>query len=80
ARLVLQAEATDPDCRAIPIVPIALRYDPGVYPGANIYIHISAPLYTQDYRQETEKQTAQALTQALQANLLQGLEATQLPA
>lgn len=76
ARLVLQAEATDPRSRDIPIVPIALRYDPGASAGATILVHIGSPLYTQPYRQGNDKQTAQVLTQALEASLLTGLEAT----
>jgi len=76
ARLVLQAEATDPHSRTIPIIPIALRYDPGAYVGATVFVHISSPLYTQPYRQKNDKQTAQVLTQALQAALLAGLETT----
>lgn len=74
ARLVLQAEATAPNPLSIPIVPIALRYDPGAYPGASIFIHISSPLYTKAYQQENDKQTAQALTQALETTLIKGLE------
>jgi 1-acyl-sn-glycerol-3-phosphate acyltransferase len=73
ARLVLQAEAMTPEGLAIPIVPIALRYEPGAYQGARIFIHISPPLYTHQYRQENDKQTALALTQALQDALLNGL-------
>jgi len=76
ARLVLQAEATDPDLRSIPIVPIALRYEPGAYLGATVFIQIHSPLYTQQYRQANDKQTAQAVTQALQVALLAGLETT----
>ncbi len=74
ARLVLQAEASTPEGLAIPIVPIALRYDPGAYQGAKIFINVSPPLYAQDYRQENDKQTALALTQALQLALIKGLE------
>lgn len=74
ARLVLQAEAKIPEGVAIPIVPIAIRYDPGANPCANILINISSPLYSHAYRQENDKQTAVALTQALQDSLLQGLE------
>src|ERR671933_2836307 len=74
ARLVLQAEAIKPEGLAIPIVPIAIRYDPGAYLCANILINISSPLYSHDYRQENDKQTAIALTQALQNALLRGLE------
>ncbi len=75
ARLVLQAEAMTPDW-SIPIVPIALRYEPGADPRARIFIHISPPLYAQEYRQQNDKQTAVALTQALEAALLKGLENT----
>lgn len=76
ARLVLQAEAQSPEELKIPIIAIALRYDPGAYPRARVFIHISPPLYTQEYRKENDKQTAFALTQALQAALLKGLENT----
>lgn len=76
ARLVLQAEAKEDV--PIPIVPIAIRYDPGAYPCAKIFIHINPPLYSQEYRQENDKHTAIALTQALQEALLNGLENTNL--
>ncbi len=75
ARLVLQAETMTPDW-AIPIVPIALRYEPAADPRARIFIHISPPLYAQEYRQQNDKQTAVALTQALEAALIKGLENT----
>ncbi|HEY9596979.1 MAG TPA: lysophospholipid acyltransferase family protein [Cyanophyceae cyanobacterium] len=74
ARLVLQAEGMSSQALIVPIVPIALHYEPGAYFRAKVIINIGSPLYTQDYRQETDKQTAIALTQALQASLLQGLE------
>lgn len=76
ARLVLQAESLAKDPLTIPIIPIALRYDPGAYQGAKIFIYISPPLYTQEYCQNSDKQTAVVLTQALQESLLKGLEAT----
>lgn len=76
ARLVLQAESTASEPLNIPIVPIALRYDPGAYQGAKVFINISSPLYAREYRQDNDKQTALALTQALQAALLDGLEKT----
>lgn len=76
ARLVLQAEASAPVSLAIPIVPIALRYEPGADRGASVLINISPPLYTKAYRQGNDKQTAQALTQALESALIKGLEAT----
>lgn len=80
ARLVVQAEATAPAPLAplnIPIVPIALRYHPGPCRGADIFIHISPPLYTRQYQQGNERQTAQALTKALQVALIAGLDETQ---
>ncbi len=77
ARLVLQAEATASQPLVIPIVPISLRYDPGAHLRAKIFVQISSPLYTREYRQSNDKQTAQALTQALEAAILAGLEATQ---
>lgn len=74
ARLVLQAETKIAQGVEIPIVPIAIRYDPGANLCANILINISSPLYSHEYRQENDKQTAVALTQALQDSLLKGLE------
>jgi 1-acyl-sn-glycerol-3-phosphate acyltransferase len=74
ARLVLQAEAKTEEDVTIPIIPIALRYEPGAYPCATIFINICSPLHSHDYQQENDKQTAIALTQALQETLLQGLE------
>ena len=76
ARLVLQAEAMTRKTSTIPIIPVALRYEPGAYPRAKVFIHISPPLYSQDYRQKNDKQTALALTQALQMALIKGLENT----
>lgn len=74
ARLILQAEsALGPD--TIPVVPIALRYQPRDQRCAAITIHISPPLYVSQFRQENEKQTAQRLTQAVEEGLLQGLGA-----
>ena len=77
ARLVLQAEAKLPEAVSIPIVPIALRYDPTPNLCATIFITIGSPLYSRDYRQENDKQTAIALTQALEDALLRGLESTE---
>lgn len=77
ARLVLQAEATAPEKLDVPIVPIALRYIPTASFRAKISIHIGEPIYTHQYRQDGEKQTAQAVTDALYAAILEGLEALQ---
>jgi 1-acyl-sn-glycerol-3-phosphate acyltransferase len=73
ARLVLQAEALSSEPRQIPIVPIAIHYQPAPVWRSHITITISAPLYASDYRQSTDKQTAQALTDALEAALLKSL-------
>lgn len=75
ARLVLQAESTAPKPLQIPIVPIAIRYLPAATWRSQVSIDVGAPLYSHNYQQSTEKQTAQALTQALQAALLEGLAA-----
>jgi 1-acyl-sn-glycerol-3-phosphate acyltransferase len=73
ARLVLQAESLSRDRLTLPIIPIALRYDPSASWGATIFIHISPPLYSQTYRQKTDKQTALVLTQVLEDALLKNL-------
>ncbi len=74
ARLVLQAEALTPALGHIPIVPIAIHYDPAPIWRSHITIDISPPLYTTDHQQGNDKQTAQAITTALEKSLLQGLE------
>jgi 1-acyl-sn-glycerol-3-phosphate acyltransferase len=74
ARLVLQAEKTAPEPISIPIVPIALFYKPDAIWQAKIVIHVGTPLHASDFQQGNDRQTAHALTQALQAALLNGLE------
>jgi 1-acyl-sn-glycerol-3-phosphate acyltransferase len=73
ARLVLQAEATM-EGESIPVVPIAIHYQPDAQRGAAITIHICPPLRSRDYQQADEKHTAQELTEAVQNSLLAGLE------
>ncbi len=73
ARLVLQAEASAPEPLHIPIVPIAIRYHPAPGWRSHIIITLSLPLDVANYRQGSDKQTAQALTEALEASLLKGL-------
>lgn len=73
ARLVLQAEAVV-GC-SIPVVPIAIRYQPEAGWRATVRIYISPPLYMADCRQDNDKQTAQVFTENLQAALLKGLRA-----
>ncbi|MBE9127804.1 1-acyl-sn-glycerol-3-phosphate acyltransferase [Coleofasciculus sp. LEGE 07092] len=74
ARLVLQAESLAQEPLQIPIVPVVMRYEPGPYAGATVFITIGSPLYTEEYRQKNDKDTAQALTQALQGAILKGLQ------
>lgn len=71
ARLVLQAEASEEI--KVPILPIALSYSPTATAGAKVSIRINAPLHSDDYCQESEKQTAQLITQALYAKILESL-------
>jgi 1-acyl-sn-glycerol-3-phosphate acyltransferase len=73
ARLVLQAEATAPQPVQIPIVPIAIHYQPTAQFQAKVILQVCPPLYSQDYQQGHAKQTAQTLTAGLQAALLKGL-------
>lgn len=73
ARMVLQAEAAATESLTIPIVPIAIRYQPAPIWRSHITVTIKPPLYTANYRQSSDKQTAQAITAALEASLLEGL-------
>lgn len=74
ARLVLQAEAGMEGPVRIPIVAIALRYSPDSTWRSNITVEIAPPIYSADYQQATDKQTAQVLTAALQNQLLEFLK------
>lgn len=71
ARLILQAESTL-GAGTIPVVPIAIRYDPRDQRRAAIIIHIGQPLYASNFQAEDDKATAQRLTQAVEQGLLQG--------
>ncbi|EKQ66765.1 1-acyl-sn-glycerol-3-phosphate acyltransferase [Leptolyngbyaceae cyanobacterium JSC-12] len=73
ARLVLQTESALGG-GSIPVVPIAIRYQPSARWRAKVIIQILPPLYSKDYEQENEKQTAIVLTQAVQKSLLAGLQ------
>ncbi|MBD2576882.1 lysophospholipid acyltransferase family protein [Oscillatoria sp. FACHB-1406] len=75
ARLVLQAESL---CnQTIPIVPIAIRYEPDAIKGAIVCLQICPPLHSGDYRQSTDKRTAAALTLALENVLREKLHQLQ---
>jgi 1-acyl-sn-glycerol-3-phosphate acyltransferase len=73
ARLVIQAENSSREPLIVPIVPIAISYWPSAQFRAHVSVKIGSPLYTKDYRQQNDKETTQALTQALQAALLEQL-------
>jgi 1-acyl-sn-glycerol-3-phosphate acyltransferase len=73
ARLVLQAERTASPPLSIPIVPVALRYLPTASYGAKVIVQVLPPLWSKDFDQGNDKHTAQALTEGLQATLIQGL-------
>jgi 1-acyl-sn-glycerol-3-phosphate acyltransferase len=73
ARLVLQAEATSSVPLMIPIVPISIHYHPTASFQSQVLIWVGPPLYSKTYRLDNDKQTAQALTQALQAALTAGV-------
>ncbi|MGB3691334.1 MAG: lysophospholipid acyltransferase family protein [Spirulinaceae cyanobacterium] len=70
ARLVMQAETLAQDDLTIPIVPIGLSYKPEAEKGAKVIIKIAPSLLIEEYRQGKDKETASALTQALEAALL----------
>lgn len=72
SRLVLQAESALGGM-GIPVVPISIHYRPDPMFRATVTIRISPPLYSANYRQDSEKQTAQRFTQVLQAALLKGM-------
>ncbi|MEC4991866.1 MAG: lysophospholipid acyltransferase family protein, partial [Oscillatoria sp. PMC 1068.18] len=75
ARLVLQAEASySEENLNIPIIPIAIKYEPDAVRGAKICIEISSPIYTHQHTQQKDKETAIALTSALETALMNSLE------
>lgn len=74
ARLVLQAEAKLPQPTSIPIIPITLKYQPSAKFLADVFININPPIYSRDYRQKNDKQTAILLTQALETSLIESLK------
>lgn len=72
ARLVLQAETSQE--LKIPIVPIAINYLPDAVARAKVTVRISPVLYSEQYRRESDRETAKLLTQALYNSILQGLK------
>ncbi len=74
ARIVMRAEALSSPKLSIPIVPIALHYEPTVSPRAKVSVQINEPLYAKEFQKTEDKQTAQALTDALYLSVLKGLK------
>lgn len=77
ARLVIEAETTAASSLSIPIVPIALHYQPAPTWNASVTLRIGQPIYTADCLQKSDRQTAQAVTHALQTALIQLLTASE---
>ncbi|WP_404787286.1 lysophospholipid acyltransferase family protein [Altericista sp. CCNU0014] len=75
ARLILQAEATAARPLAIPITPIALRYQPEAQRGAAVYIDISPAFSSRDFEASSDKARAAQMTQHLEKVLRDRLEA-----
>lgn len=74
ARLVLQAEAIATQPLSVPIVPISLYYSSTATLRSRISVFISPPIQVEQYRRSNNRETAQALTEALQKSILNGLE------
>lgn len=70
ARLVMQAESLGKGDLTVPIVPVGLHYEPDAERGGKVIVKIAPPLLVEEYRQGKDKETALALTQALEAALL----------
>jgi 1-acyl-sn-glycerol-3-phosphate acyltransferase len=75
SRLILQAESSAPVPNHIPIVPIALRYDPGAQQGATIYVDIAPSFSSQDFEADSDKQRAALMTDHLEQVLRDRLQA-----
>lgn len=78
AHLVQQAEASTG--YPIPVVPIAVRYEPTARFRAKVSIQILPPLYLHSYWQGDKKTTLDAFTQALERSLREGLQRLGTPA
>jgi 1-acyl-sn-glycerol-3-phosphate acyltransferase len=77
ARLILQAESTAPKPLAIPITPIALRYEPCPQRGAAIHVDISPAFSSQDFEATSDKDRAAQMTQHLEKVLRDRLQVLQ---
>jgi 1-acyl-sn-glycerol-3-phosphate acyltransferase len=78
ARLILQAESSAPQPRAIPITPIAIRYVPEAQRGAAVYVDIAPAFSSQDFEAAaSDKDRAAQMTQHLEVILRDRLQALQ---
>jgi len=78
AHLVQQAEASTGF--QIPVVPIAVQYEPGPRFRAKVSIQILPPLYFQHYWQGDKKTTIEVFTQAVERSLREGVQRLGAPA
>lgn len=77
ARLILQAESTAAQPLAIPITPIALRYEPEAQRGAAVYVDISPAFSSRDFEASSDKDRAAQMTQHLEKILRDRLQVLQ---
>ncbi|NJM75858.1 MAG: 1-acyl-sn-glycerol-3-phosphate acyltransferase [Acaryochloridaceae cyanobacterium RU_4_10] len=75
ARLILQAEASAKVPAAIPIIPIALHYEPGAQRGATVWIDIAPPFNSSLFPADSDKERAAKMTQYLEDVLRDRLQA-----
>jgi 1-acyl-sn-glycerol-3-phosphate acyltransferase len=66
ARLILQAESAAPQPIAIPITPIAIRYEPEAQRGAAVFIDIAPAFSSRDFEAGSDKERAAIMTQHLE--------------
>jgi 1-acyl-sn-glycerol-3-phosphate acyltransferase len=75
ARLILQAESSAPQPTAIPITPIAIRYEPCAQRGAAVYVDISPAFSSKDFEAAaSDKERAVQMTQHLERVLRDRLQ------
>jgi 1-acyl-sn-glycerol-3-phosphate acyltransferase len=77
ARLILQAEASAKAPISIPIIPIAIHYEPGAQFGATVRIDIAPPFDSSLFPADSDKERATQMTQHLEQVLRDRLQALQ---
>jgi 1-acyl-sn-glycerol-3-phosphate acyltransferase len=77
ARLVLQAENSPDLQHPIPILPVALHYEPTAQRGATVHVEIGAPLPRPTAAHLNEKERAEKLTEILETTLRSQIETLQ---